>query len=62
MTVDSRLQQHTPFSDLIDSTEPQRPRWLPDEDLPAEGWHLYQSGDFPILQDKALIEEEARDA
>jgi hypothetical protein len=47
--------QHSPFSDV---TTPHVDRWLPAVDVPPDGWHLYSSGDFPVLKDKALIERE----
>lgn len=34
-------------------TEPERPTWLPAEDLPPEGWHL-GTDEFPVLIDPAL--------
>jgi hypothetical protein len=52
------IDQHAPFSDLVNATEPLYARWLPAVDVPPDGWHLYSSGDFPVLRDKALIERE----
>lgn len=55
MSID---QQRAPFdADLVDSTEPLRPWWMPAEE-PGPNWAFTRSGEFPVLQDKALIEEE----
>lgn len=50
------LDQHDAF-DLIDSTEPLRPWWMPASE-PGPDWAFTPSGAFPVLKDKALIEEE----
>jgi hypothetical protein len=47
--------QHSPFSDV---TTPHVDRWLPAVDVPPDGWHLYRSGEFPVLVDAALREPE----
>lgn len=50
------LDQRPPFDAVL--TAPDSPPWLPAEDLPAEGWHLYQSGAFLTITYEALIEKE----
>ena len=50
--------QHAPWSDLVDVTKPFVARWLPAVDVPPDGWHLYRSGEFPVLVDAALREPE----
>jgi hypothetical protein len=55
MSID---QQHSPFdASLVDSTEPRLPWWMPATE-PGPDWAFHSSGDFPVLQDEALIEEE----
>ncbi len=56
MSID---QQHTPF-DLVDSTDPRLPWWMPASE-PGPDWAFRRSGEFPVLKDKALIEEEKPD-
>lgn len=53
MSVD---HQHAPF-DYVDVTEPRTPWWLPATE-PGPDWAFTPSGDFPVLKDKAFIEEE----
>ena len=50
MSVD---QQHTPFADLIDSTEPKLPWWMPATE-PGPDWAFRSSGEFKTLPDPAL--------
>lgn len=50
------IDQHTPF-DLVEVTEPLLPWWMAAEE-PGPDWAFRPSGDFPVLQDKALIKEE----
>lgn len=53
-----RLDQHTPFdASLVDSTEPKLPWWMPATE-PGPDWVFRRSAEFPVLKDKALIEEE----
>ena len=47
------IDQHAPFSDLVDSTEPRRPWWMPATE-PGPDWAFRPSGDFPVLTDPAL--------
>lgn len=54
------LVQHTPFDiELTGVTEPTRPWWMAREE-PGPKWTFWRSGAFPVLQDKALIEEEGQ--
>lgn len=52
MSID---QQHTPF-EITDDL----PWWMPVSE-PGPDWAFRRSGEFPVLQDKALIEEEKPD-
>ena len=51
-------QQHAPF-DLVEVTEPQLPWWMPAEE-PGPDWAFRTSGEFPILQDPALVDREEK--
>lgn len=51
------LDQHPLFTDdLVEVTDPLRPRWMPRLDLDPD-WRI-DTQEFPHVKDKALIEEE----
>jgi hypothetical protein len=51
---------HLLFEAALDPDTRPHPWWMAREEA-GLGWHIQESGEFPHVQDKALIEEEKPD-